>query len=344
MEDIRVRGKAKELGTQLTAVVTDTPEGRYYRLPTQAELSAADDAGHSVDALFASIPYGPISEPLYPESTRSISCHLYGIDSFGSVFTPRQQFALGTLVRYVQQFREEAAESLNSDWLNALFAALALGVDRVADRMSVFCQPDPSPTQSGVMHTFARFSFSMVWDYPKLSHSPMRAAAFAAAWNGSHWHSRTLRRHQRKAPSSTILNASAAELRDDAKYDIIFTDPPYYQAISYADLPDYFYVWLRRLLDCPEFREPLSDKSKEIVQHIRADKNRKDEKQKYEDGMAAAFDRAYQSLKDNGRFVIVFAHKDPDAWETLVTAMIRAGFSQPHRGRSKRNVALEAEP
>ena len=129
-----------------------------------------------------------------------------------------------------------------------------------------------------------------------------------------------------EAPSSTVLNASAAELRENAKYDVVLTDPPYYQAISYADLSDYFYVWLRRLLDCPEFRAPLSDKSKEIVQHIRADKDRKREKQKYEDGMAAAFEGAYQSLADNGRFVIVFAHKDPDAWETLVAAMIRAGF------------------
>jgi len=326
MEDIRVRGKAKELGTQLTAVVIDTSEGRDYRLPTQAEQSVVDSVKHSLDALFSSIPYGPISEPLYPESTRSISCHLYGIDSFGSVFTPRQRFALGTLVRYVRQFRSEGAKSLHTDWLNAVFAALALGVDRVADRMSVFCQPDPSPTQSGVMHTFARFSLSMVWDYIEaVPHSDasggFRGSLEWIALAFTHFAAASAR-----APSSTVLHDSAAELREVAQYDVILTDPPYYQAISYADLSDYFYVWLRRLLDCPEFREPLSDKSKEIVQHIRADKDRKGEKQKYEDGMAAAFERAYHSLKDNGRFVIVFAHKDPDAWETLVAAMIRAGF------------------
>jgi putative DNA methylase len=326
MEDIRVRGKARELATQLTAVVTDTSEGRHYRLPTQAELSAEDEAAHAVEVLFASIPFGVIAEPLYPESTRSISCHLYGIDSFGSVFTPRQQFALGTLVRHVRQFRAEGAQSLHPDWQNAIFAALALGVDRVADRMSVFCQPDPSPTQSGVMHTFARFSFSMVWDFIEAVPHSNASGGFAGSLEWIALAFAHFAAASAEPRSSTVLNASAAELRENAKYDVVFTDPPYYQAISYADLSDYFYVWLRRLLDCPEFRAPLSDKSKEIVQHIRADKDRKREKQKYEDGMAAAFEGAYQSLTDNGRFVIVFAHKDPDAWETLVAAMIRAGF------------------
>jgi len=326
MDDIRVRGKAKELGEILTAVVIDTSEGRDYRLPTETEKSAADDVQRSLASLFASIPHGSIVEPLQPESTRSISCHLYGIDTFGSVFTPRQQFALGTLVRHVRQLRAEMAETLPPDWVNAVFAALALGVDKVADRMSVFCQPDPSPTQSGVKNTFSRFSFPMVWDYIEAVPHSDASGGFGGSLDWIAQAVTHVASASAQAPSPSILNASAAELQAAIQYDVIITDPPYYQAISYADVSDFFYIWLRRLLDCPEFGEPLCDKSKEIVQHVRADKDRKAEKQKYEDGMSAAFGRAYQSMQDDSRFVIVFAHKDPDAWETLVAAMIRAGF------------------
>lgn len=326
MEDIRVRGKANELGEAMTAVVIDTPAGRDYRPPTPLELSAVVEVQDVIGPLFASIPHGPVNEPLSPESTRSISCHLYGIDTFGKVFTPRQQFALGTLVRHVRRVREERVDQHDANWREAVFAALALGVDRVADRMSVFCRPDPSPTQSGVMNTFARFSFPMVWDYIEAVPHSDASGGFVGSLE---WIALALTHFEAasaKAPQAKVTIASAAAQHEDANYDVIFTDPPYYQAISYADLADYFYVWLRRILDRPEFDAPLSDKSKEIVQHVRSDKDRKAEKKKYEDGMSAAFEKAYLALNEDGRFVIVFAHKEPGAWETLVSAMIRAGF------------------
>ncbi len=109
-------------------------------------------------------------------------------------------------------------------------------------------------------------------------------------------------------------------------YDVIMTDPPYYEAISYADLSELFYVVLRRVLTHAPFASVLMDKSNEVVQHIRSDKNRQTEKDKYESMMAAAFGEVHKMLAPDGRFVIVFAHKHPNAWETLVSAMIKAGF------------------
>jgi hypothetical protein len=101
----------------------------------------------------------------------------------------------------------------------------------------------------------------------------------------------------------------------------------YYQAISYSDISDYFYIWLKRLKDGDlNFRDALTPKEKEIVQHVRHDKDVLTERKKYEDGMFGAFKAAYNALSDLGRFVIVFAHKDAFAWETLVSAMVRAGF------------------
>ena len=125
-----------------------------------------------------------------------------------------------------------------------------------------------------------------------------------------------------------VLLSSATEFTSTQRFDVlILTDPPYYKSISYADLSDLFYVWQKRLHETPEFADELSPKEKEVVQHVRKDKHPKVEKARYEAGMFEAFCRSYTALTDNGRLVIVFAHKEPDAWDTLVSAMIRAGFS-----------------
>ena len=107
------------------------------------------------------------------------------------------------------------------------------------------------------------------------------------------------------------------------------TDPPYYDAIPYADLSDFFYVWLRRCIgdQFPEFLEnTLTPKQEELVQQHKTGEIGKIGKKFYEKGMADSFRAAYHSLRDNGRMVIVFAHKSPEAWETLVRAMIEAGL------------------
>jgi hypothetical protein len=131
-----------------------------------------------------------------------------------------------------------------------------------------------------------------------------------------------------KLPSPRIICDSAVEKKEASAFDVIVTDPPYYQAISYGDLADFFYVWLRLVLSdrCELFSSSTTDKSREIVQHIRADKNREAEKNKYEEWMSDSFRAIARSLMEDGRFVVVFAHKEPDAWETLVAAIIRAGF------------------
>ena len=121
--------------------------------------------------------------------------------------------------------------------------------------------------------------------------------------------------------------------------DLVLTDPPYYDAIPYSDLMDFFYVWLRRVLEglAPEidlvFSTELSPKwdpsrnDGELIDdasRFGGDKTRS--RAAYEDGMYRAFQAAGRALKPTGRMVVVFAHKDPNAWETLVAALIRAGF------------------
>jgi len=133
--------------------------------------------------------------------------------------------------------------------------------------------------------------------------------------------------------------ASAIGVAPSGAFDLVVTDPPYYDAIPYSDLMDFFYVWLRRTLHglSPEideaFAEPLGPKwsaetnDGELIDdasRFGGDKARS--KQTYEDGMFRAFAACNRALKPHGRMVVVFANKQPDAWEALVSAIIRAGF------------------
>ena len=109
--------------------------------------------------------------------------------------------------------------------------------------------------------------------------------------------------------------------------DAIITDPPYYDAIPYADISDFFYVWLRRFFgDTSLLERKLTPKQDELVQHHKTGDRGKAGKALYEKGMAESFQTAHDSLGDDGRMVIVFAHKDPAAWETLVSALIESGL------------------
>ena len=133
-----------------------------------------------------------------------------------------------------------------------------------------------------------------------------------------------------------MLRQSATEA-PSGQFDAIVTDPPYYDAIPYSDLMDFFHVWLRRALHGlsdetdAAFAEPLGPKWQDGEGELIDDASRhggdkRASKQACEDGMARAFRVCRDALRDDGRPVAVFANKQPDAWETLVRALIRAGF------------------
>jgi adenine-specific DNA methylase len=349
MEEIRAEGVAGKLGVVMTAVVVDGKNTKDYRPPTSADIESAGRATHALDEVYSHIPHGRLMEPIKPASTRSISCDLYGIDNFSKAFTDRQQLSLGTLVIATRAARAEAvALGYPVEWANALFDYLCVVVDRVADRSSVFCRWDIGRTT--INNTFSRFSLPMLWDFCEGNPISDVTGGYSGALE---WVAQVVEHctnAEKEAPAATIICGSATD-EVGLGYDLVLTDPPYYQAISYADLSDFFYIWLKRLRsENSAFSEPLSPKEKEAVQHIRSDKIRTVEKAKYESRMSEAFSRVHDALRDDGLFGIVFAHKDPEAWETLAAAMIRSGFvvtaSWPiqtemgNRGRAQSSAAL----
>jgi putative DNA methylase len=325
MQDIRLEGQAGALGEVLTAVVVETSSGKMFRLPFAGEQAATtlDVLQSSLDDISALLPYGLVSERLSPASTRSISCHLYGIDTFRKAFTNRQLLALSVFAKSIREIGDLPSGDEFRTHCQALLAAC---FGKLVDYCSVFCIWEPKATE--VKHTFARYSFSMAWDFAEANPIANVDRYFKGGISSIAKAVEKLSLPFEGMQKATVVNDSSSRYSKKEYFDVVATDPPYYEAISYSDMSDFFYVWLRRLRYPQfEFAPEHTPKDDEFVQHIREDKNRVAEKQKYEKQMSDAFVRAQDNLTADGRLVIVFAHKDPNAWETLVSAMINAGFT-----------------
>ncbi len=189
-----------------------------------------------------------------------------------------------------------------------------------------------------IEQTFARFALPILWDFAESN--PLSGASGNYAGE-IEWVELVCSHVTSKAATDLtpqVLQQSAT-LSVSGNIDVVVTDPPYYDAIPYSDLMDFFYIWLRRSLNglTPEldlaFRSPLAPKwdhakndGELIDDSSRHDGDAEKSKAVYEEGMFRAFQACCRALNADGKLVIVFAHKKPDAWETLASAIIRAGF------------------
>ena len=340
MEDIRLEGRAGKLGAIMTTVVMDSPGGKEYRLPTAHELEMAESAQAELARVFADVPFGLPSEQT-PKggsgAARAFSVDGYGLDQWQKLFTPRQLLGLGVFVVETRKLPNQLeAYGYLAQTAITIASVLATVLDRIADRGSSLCSWTVGWDK--IRNTFVRYALPMNWDFAETS---LIADSSGGYPGGIEWLAQYIEHaaaFAKNAPSPHILRGSATA-KINGEFDVILTDPPYYDAIPYSDLMDFFYVWLRRTLYglSPEFdaafSEPLAPKwnhetndGELIDDSSRFGGNRDNSKRNYEEGMARAFVACHAALKADGRLVIVFAHKHPDAWETLVSAIIKAGF------------------
>lgn len=341
MEDIRLEGKAGRIASLMTAVVVDGQNGKGYRLPTGHELAVATPSEQEIEVAFKDVPFGVPDEPTPSGggsgAGRAFSVQGYGLMKWRNLFTPRQLMALGTFVATTRAARDEmAAQQFPPEWIEAVGAHLAVMLDRLANQTSALSRWNQGGEK--IEGTFARFALPILWDFADTNPLADTSGAYLSALEWVSLVSSHTSLAALGSPLPTAIRQSAIE-RTNGEFDAIVTDPPYYDAIPYSDLMDYFYIWLRRTLNGislkvdPNFIDRLSPKwdHKKNDGELIDDSSRHEfdaamSKQVYEDGMARVFVQCAASLKLNGRLVIVFAHKHPNAWETLVSAIIRAGF------------------
>jgi putative DNA methylase len=326
-------GKA---GQRMVAVVLHHPQqaGKRYRLATERDMEAYRAAEQELLRVCARLreEWGmePVPDEPLPFMSGVFNVPLYGMTRWGDLFNARQQLALVTFVDAVRRAHAQMlAQGADPEFAKAVATYLALAVNRVTDYMSNLCIHDN--TQERTVHVFGRQALPMVWDYSELN--PISDAV--GSWKSMHERRMTSVLNQLvniTKTAATVVHGSATSLPwTDDYFDAVITDPPYYINVPYADLSDFFYVWLKRTvghLHPDLFATPLTPKSQEICQMEHWDPVRYPEKTKawFESMLTQAFCEIRRVLKPDGIAVIVFAHKTTEAWETVLGALTEAGL------------------
>ncbi len=327
VEHVREQLSARSGGASsalLVAVALGGASGeRSFRTPTKEDLAAVAAATEAVKELerssgpngLADLP----NEALPPIGTLGFRVQRYGMLRWRDLFTPRQLLTITTLVRLVREAMPD--NRAPNDLGVAVRSCLALAVDRLCDYQNTGCSWNPSG--SALPHLFTRQALPIIWDYGEAN--PL--ASSSGSWSGAVEHVvRGLRNARVDTPGADVGMASASHhpLPTDCAH-LLVTDPPYYDAIPYADLSDFFYVWLRRMLaaDHPElFKTELVPRDDECIVNPVAGKDR----EYYRRIMTAALAEARRVTRPDGIGVIIFAHKSTSGWEDLLAAMIEAGW------------------
>ncbi len=338
-------------GARLTAVVTLKPgeKGRHYRLPTDTDYAAVHKAQERVAKLMDEWELEgrpglcPVPDEPLPLMSGTFNVPLYGVDRWGDLFSARQKAALVELCKLAQ----EQVDSRTRE-------SIAIVIDRCANQLSHVSRWNvPGEKIEG---TFSRQAIPIVWDYAEVNPFSDATGSYDGAVD---WVSKVIEAWP-KSMTGQVQQADAAEHSlPDQSADVWFTDPPYYFAVPYADLSDYFFVWLKRSLPShPLLRDPsdpdniLTPKRLELCEMARWDSVRYPHKDQlfFEDGMARSFAEARRILNEDGVGSVVFAHKTTEGWEALLSGMIHGGWTitgswpiateRPGRLRSQESAAL----
>ena len=272
--------------------------------------------------LIGGLPPVPDEELPYLRSIFNIN--LLGVTSWGDLFTARQALALTTLARMIRELAPTGDHTLT----RSVRLSLAMALGRQADYTSSLCLW--SVNGEFIAHTFGRQALPIVWDFAEVAPFGGGSGDFAGALE---WVRRVIDANAVTIPvagHAIAADAANSPLPDDS-CDLFFTDPPYYDAVPYADLSDFFYVWLRRSIGdlLPElFVDPLTPKRGEIVQL--AERNTKyayKTRDYFQSLMTEAMAEGRRILRPGGIGVVVFANKTTTGWEAQLESMVAAGWT-----------------
>ena len=339
-EYIKSEGRAGRMGARLMAIVAEGKHGRVYLPPTDEMENIARQAQ----------PIWIPDTPL-PDDQRNFWTVSYGLAKFGDIFTPRQLVALTTFSELVQEARErvlndasaagwpddglglEAGGSGATAYADAVAVYLAFLINQVANHSSTVCGWNSANAQ--MRSVFARQAIPMVWDYAESNPFCDSSGSFNNLFE---------RQIKGFDALSQSLYSGKVQQYDAAsqmisREKIISTDPPYYDNIGYADLSDFFYVWLRRTLR-PVFPDLLATltvpKTEELIASPYRHGGRAAAEQFFLDGMSRAMQRLAEQAHPDFPITIYYAFKQAETsgsgtastgWETFIEALLRAGFA-----------------
>ena len=350
-------------GAKLLAVVTlqSGKTGRQYRLPTERDYQAVWQAQQRLKTILddwerdsrqglCPVPDEPTPVGGGSGAGRAFSVQKYGMLQWGDLFTARQNLSLMALARSLASYwkSEENLRGLISEIVCCI-------IGKRADYASSLTKWHL--TFEKTTCTFGRQALPVTWDFVEPTAIGDTSGAYGAGLGAVLSAACTVAESTSFAGQVQQADAGRHPLPAQSA-SIFFTDPPYYDAIPYSDLSDFFLVWLKRALpghfllrDPFERSNPLSPKISEILQdETRRFEGRPKDREFFEHRMTDAFMEGSRILLEEGVGSVVFAHKTTEGWEALLSGMIRAGWTitaswpiateRPGRLRSQDSAAL----
>jgi putative DNA methylase len=358
LDYLRSVGKTGQIGAQLMAIIAEGQHRRVYLSPNEDQINVAirEKSGWK-------------PEQSMPDNPRWFSPPLYGLSTYGDLFTNRQLVALTTFSDLVREAREkvladaqQAGKAIDGISLNdggtganayadAVATYLAIALDKGADYWSTICSWNV--LRDNVRSTFARQAIPMVWDFAENNPFSDSSGNFHGVVD---WVAEVIKLSPSNAPGEAKQRDATTAINGVA-HPLISTDPPYYDNIGYADLADFFYVWLRRSLHdlYPDlFKTMLVPKAQELVAtpyRFGGDKRKAEEF--FETGLGKAFERIRAMQHPDYPLTVYYAFKQAESetgedqedngeasndgnnntviastgWETMLEGLIRAGFT-----------------
>lgn len=340
---VKKQGINHQLGNQLMAVVADGVKGRIYLTPDESQILSAQVE------MPENIPDGNM-----PENPRWFSPPVFGMKAYSDIYTTRQLVSLTTLCQLVNEVKEKIigdAGHAGMDnnhiplceggvdargYAEAISVYLAFAIDKLADYLSTICIWHT--TGEKMANTMRRQAIQMTWGYAEGNPFSSKSGSFG---NMIDWICNVI--------GQLPTNKEGKVLQYNAEIDcglrnlMISTDPPYYDNIGYADLSDFFYVWMRQSLKeiYPAlFSTMMVPKAEELIATpYRHNGSTAKAKSFFENGMLCACQQMYKYAREDIPVTIYYAYKQSDTteenekqavssgWETMLSAIVKAGFS-----------------
>ncbi len=318
-KQLKEQFKAGTNGEMILAIIKDSENGKTYHIPEDSEQQVVSTIKDSLKSP---------SEAMPVKYTQAMPSCTWGLSTWGQMFSNRQLLAMQTFVECMNEIKEElkGPDGSLDEYHRAVVTYFGILVDRVAPVLTSFGRWHVSGEK--LEHPFSRQAIPMIFDYPE---SNPFSGSTGSIQNQLLWIIRYINDESNAQPFGTVISSSTAETVhfDPKSVSAVITDPPYFDAIAYADLADFFYVWLKRTLAdvYPEViaypQTPKSDECTALKHHHDNDY----------DKAAHHFESSLQRIiaklehQTSGVISIMFAHQSTGAWTTLCNSILNSSMN-----------------